>query len=115
MGGACSRKRDQQDNEDNLVRGVSGKYCKSGSSKWLATSFSRPSMDIQLGRGNCPSLMDLCVQKIREVLFNISSWVQDCNSLNLYLIFASLSYRMLIGIEPFRCSQGTLVSRSLMN
>lgn len=67
MGGACSRKSDQRDNEEILQRGVSGKYCKSGSSKWLATSFSRPAIDIQLGRGNCPPLMDLCIRKICEV------------------------------------------------
>lgn len=68
MGGACSRKRDQVDNEDDLLRGSSGRYCKSGSSKWLATSFLRPAIDNHLGRGKCPSLMDLCICKIREVL-----------------------------------------------
>ncbi|KAL0010776.1 hypothetical protein SO802_005884 [Lithocarpus litseifolius] len=66
MGGACSRKSDQRDNEEILHRGVSRKFCKSGSSKWLATSFSRPAIDIQLGRGNCPLLMDLCIRKICE-------------------------------------------------
>lgn len=69
MGGVCSRKRDQRDNEDNLPRGVSGRYFKSGSSKWLATSFSRPAIDVQLGRGKCPSLLYLCIRKILEVIF----------------------------------------------
>lgn len=68
MGGACSRKRDQRDDEDDFPRGISRRYSKSGSSKWLATSFSRPALDIQPGTGQCPSLMDLCVRKIREVI-----------------------------------------------
>lgn len=68
MGGACSRKRGQLEDEDNLYGGVPRRYSKSGSSKWLATSFSRPAIDIQLGTGECPSLMDLCIHKICEVL-----------------------------------------------
>lgn len=68
MGGACSRKRDQQVNDDNLNRGVSGRYTtKSGSSKWLGTSFSRASMDASQRKQSCPTLMDLCIYKIREV------------------------------------------------
>lgn len=67
MGGACSRKRGQQVNEDNPNRGVSGRYTKSGSSKWLGASFSRASMDASQGKQSCPSLMDLCIYKIREV------------------------------------------------
>lgn len=67
MGGACSRKRDRRDNEDSLLRGFFGRYRKSGSSKWLATSFSRPAIDMQLGRGNRPSLLDLCIRKTCEV------------------------------------------------
>lgn len=68
MGGACSRKRDQLDSEDGLPGGVSGKYCKSGSSKWLTTSFSRPFIDIDPKSGKCPSLMDLCIKKVCKVL-----------------------------------------------
>lgn len=67
MGGACSRKRDQVDNEDGLHGGVCGRYQKSCSSKWLMTSFSRPPLDIQRGEGKCPSLMELCAYKICEV------------------------------------------------
>lgn len=66
MGGACSRKRDQQV-EDILNRGVSGKYSKSSSSKWLATSLSRSGSDVKRNNGECPSLMELCVRKIQEV------------------------------------------------
>lgn len=67
MGGACSRKRDQLDHEDSLNRGVCERYHKSLSSKWLMTSFSRPQLEIQRGQGKCPSLMELCAHKIREV------------------------------------------------
>ncbi|KAK3411095.1 hypothetical protein EUGRSUZ_J03087 [Eucalyptus grandis] len=66
MGGACSRKRNQQDDEDVAHGGVSGRCTKSPSSKWLWTSFSRSFSDVQHDRGKCPSLMDLCVQKIIE-------------------------------------------------
>ena len=68
MGGACSRKRDQLDNEDRLARGVSGKYCKSGSSKWLTTSFSRPFIDMDPRSGKCPSLLDFSVRRVCNVL-----------------------------------------------
>ncbi|GKV45445.1 hypothetical protein SLEP1_g52521 [Rubroshorea leprosula] len=66
MGSACSRKRDQLDNEDSLHRGVTRIYCKSGSSKWLVTTFSKPAVDMQRGKGQCPSLMELCIYKTRE-------------------------------------------------
>lgn len=68
MGGACSRKRNHRDDEDNFPRGITRRYSKSGSSKWLATSFSRPAADIQHDKGQCPSLMDLCAWKICEVI-----------------------------------------------
>lgn len=68
MGGACSRKQ-ERDNEDILTRGFSRKYCKCGSLKWWTSSFSYPSMDLRTQKGECPSLLDLCVQKISEVLF----------------------------------------------
>ncbi|MBA0763064.1 hypothetical protein Gotri_012584 [Gossypium trilobum] len=67
MGGVCSRKRDQQVVEDGMRRGVSGRYGKSGSSKWLLTSFSRPMVVHQPGLAICPSLMELCIDKICEV------------------------------------------------
>ncbi|KAI7757280.1 hypothetical protein M8C21_019191, partial [Ambrosia artemisiifolia] len=65
MGGACSRKRDPQSDEENVHRVVSRKYSKSGSSKWLGTSFSRACMDNK-GVTICPSLMELCIYKISE-------------------------------------------------
>ncbi|KAL7222378.1 hypothetical protein ACSBR1_024137 [Camellia fascicularis] len=64
MGGVCSRKRDPQVNEDNLTRGVSGRYSKSRSSKWLGNSFSRPAVDNKQGKIPSPSLMELCIYKI---------------------------------------------------
>ncbi|XP_062027141.1 uncharacterized protein LOC133743286 [Rosa rugosa] len=66
MGGACSRKRNHRDDEDNFPRGISRRYSKSGSSKCLATSFSRPAIDIQHEKGQCPSLMDFYVRQICE-------------------------------------------------
>ncbi|RDX79075.1 F-box/LRR-repeat protein 14, partial [Mucuna pruriens] len=66
MGGICSRKRNQQVIEDDIHRGVSGRYCRSGSTKWLRTrSLSSKSNHCPGGR-TCPSLMDLCINKIRE-------------------------------------------------
>ncbi|RRT82409.1 hypothetical protein B296_00020076 [Ensete ventricosum] len=65
MGGACSRKRDLLD-EDDFRR--SGRYSKSGSSKWLLLMLPRCSTDVTAGRqGKCPSLMELCVAKVCEV------------------------------------------------
>lgn len=79
MGGICSRKREQLVMVDGGCRGVSERFCKIASSKWLGNSFSRPIIDCQPGRGKCPPLMDLCVYKIREVyilaLFGMWHWV----------------------------------------
>lgn len=68
MGGACSRKQ-EWDNEDSLIRGLPRRYCKCGSLKWWTSSFSYPSVDFHLRKGECPSLLDLCIQKINEVFF----------------------------------------------
>lgn len=68
MGGICSRKRNQQVIEDDFHRGVSGRYCRSGSSKWLGARSLRSMANHSCGGGTCPSLMDLCINKIREVL-----------------------------------------------
>ena len=68
MGGACSRKQ-ERDNKDSPTRGLSRRYCKSGTLKWWTSSFSYPSVDFHLRKGECPPLLDLCIQKINEVLF----------------------------------------------
>lgn len=83
MGGACSRKRDQLDNEEILHRGVSAKYNKSLSSKWLMTSLYRPPLDNHRGTGKCPSLMELCAYKIREVCCSCIMLIEYLNSLFL--------------------------------
>lgn len=68
MGGVCSRKRDHQVNEESLQSRLSGRFSKSGSSRWLGTSFSRSGVSYQEGgRGKCLSLMELCIHKICEV------------------------------------------------
>ncbi|WVZ09675.1 hypothetical protein V8G54_014205 [Vigna mungo] len=68
MGGICSRKRDQHVVEDDLHRGTSGRYCRSGSIKWSRSrSLRSKSNQYQCpGGGTCPSLMDLCINRIRE-------------------------------------------------
>lgn len=73
MGGACSRKRDQQVSEDSLHRGVSGRYSKSASSKWLGSSFSRGA-DAKQGKGKCPSLMELCIHRVCEDIDKYSTF-----------------------------------------
>jgi len=71
MGGACSRKRDHLVEEGDPRRGASWRYSKSGSSKWLLLSLPRCASDVaQRGQGKCPSLMELCVARIREVFFS---------------------------------------------
>lgn len=67
MGGVCSRKRDQQVNDESISRGLSVRYFKSGSSKWLGSSISRSTSDIKQRHGKCSSLMELCIYKICEV------------------------------------------------
>ncbi|GAA0179857.1 hypothetical protein LIER_42229 [Lithospermum erythrorhizon] len=73
MGGACSRKRDPWVNEDSLHRGVSGRFCKSGSSKWLGRSCSRGSLDVEPGQKRCTSLMELCILKICQEINQYTS------------------------------------------
>lgn len=69
MGGICSRKRDEHEHvvEDELHRGVSGRYCRSGSTKWMRARSLRAKPNHCAGGGTCPSLMDLCINKMREV------------------------------------------------
>ncbi|KAG6771359.1 hypothetical protein POTOM_022710 [Populus tomentosa] len=73
MGGICSRKRDQQVCEGRVRRGVSGNYCKSSSSKWLGTTFSRPNADLQPGC-SFPSLLESCINRIREDISRYKSF-----------------------------------------
>jgi len=112
MGGITSRKRDQQVVEDDLSRGISGRYCRSGSIKW-----SRP-RNLRSKSNQCPSLLDLCINRIREVhafcqlvcfdffLFFfpslLDSHVLSCN-------------RIFKNTIPFLFFQETLASRSSMN
>nr|XP_025617502.1 F-box/LRR-repeat protein 14 isoform X13 [Arachis hypogaea] len=65
MGGACSRKP-ERDYEDSPCRGLSRRFCKSGSLKWWTSSFAYPSVDFHLRKGDCPSLLELCIKKINE-------------------------------------------------
>lgn len=68
MGGVCSRKRGNQVNEDGVRVGVNRRYCKNGSSKWLqGTPFFRTTSGCQPEDVSCPSLMELCIHKARQV------------------------------------------------
>nr|ANC68245.1 Fbox/LRR repeat protein [Piper nigrum] len=73
MGGACSRKRNQQVNEDGQCTGLSSKYAKSRSSKWLGVSSPRSNTVLHNERSKCPSLMEICVSKICEGIYRYST------------------------------------------
>lgn len=106
MGGACSRKTDQQEDEEVVQRAVSGRYSKSGSSKWLATSFSRPAGNTKHADGKCPSLMDLCVEKINKVVLIFHfSYLLSIQTLYSIFIFV-LHYRTSNFIKTSQCCQG---------
>ncbi|KAH7547434.1 hypothetical protein FEM48_Zijuj01G0309600 [Ziziphus jujuba var. spinosa] len=104
MGGACSRKRNQLEDEDNLHGGISRRYSKSGSSKWLATSFSRSATDIQLGTGKCLSLMDLCVHKICEDIDNYKTFSMLPRDISQQILNKLVYSRRLtdVSLEKFR-------------
>jgi hypothetical protein len=67
MGGVCSWRRDHAD-EYTVQRGISCENFKSGSSKGLGISFFQPIVDQRPGKGSVPSLMELCIYQIRQVL-----------------------------------------------
>ncbi|KAL9326153.1 hypothetical protein ACSQ67_006798 [Phaseolus vulgaris] len=67
MGGISSRKRDQHVVEDDLQRGISGRYFRSGRNL-------RSKSNQCPGRGTCPSLMDLCINRIREDFHKYNSF-----------------------------------------
>lgn len=77
MGGVCSRKQDSQGDSDNVQRGLSGRYCKSGSSKWLSTSLHRSLTGTKQGLGKRPSLMELCIHKACDVSISLQSFCED--------------------------------------
>lgn len=70
MGGACSRNRAQSADEQDLLSGTSTKFSKSGSFKWLLFTLPRSgSLESKLEQGKCPTLMELCIAKVREVSY----------------------------------------------
>lgn len=130
MGGICSRKRNQPVIEDGICRAVSGR--RSGSSKWLGPSSLRPTVEQSSGgAGVCPSLLELCICKICQVLafygtcklelvcitcgknyicINFQALVYLCLLLHMHLC-----YRTLTNTVRFQCYQGMLANRSLTN
>ncbi|KAM3388045.1 hypothetical protein ACQJBY_010688 [Aegilops geniculata] len=76
MGSACSRNRGQVVHEDQLY---SVKFSKSGSFKWLLHTLSRSSSDVLRkaqgpGPGRRPSLVELCVARVREDISRYSDF-----------------------------------------
>ncbi|KAK8595165.1 hypothetical protein V6N13_016069 [Hibiscus sabdariffa] len=104
MGAACSRKRDQPADVDGFHGGVSGRYCKSGSSKWLATTFTRPVLEIQREKRKCPSLLELCTYKIREDIDNYGSFSMLPRDLSQQIFNELVNSQRLtdVSLEAFR-------------
>lgn len=72
MGGACSRNRAHSTDEQDLLSCTSTKFSKSGSFKWLLFTLPRSgSLESKLEQGKCPTLMELCIAKVREVSHKI--------------------------------------------
>lgn len=107
MGGACSRKRNQWVDDDSMDGGASGRYCKSGSSKWLGRSLSRASSDAKQGTGKCRSLMELCICRICEVclFFVVLLKLISVHELNYSPIYCY--DRKLTNTKRSPCYQGT--------
>ncbi|KAL4388455.1 hypothetical protein GQ457_09G008260 [Hibiscus cannabinus] len=104
MGAVCSRKRDQPADVDGFHGGVSGRYCKSGSSKWLATTFTRPVLEIQREKRKCPSLLELCTYKIREDIDNYASFSMLPRDLSQQIFNELVNSQRLtdVSLEAFR-------------
>ena len=66
MGGVFSMMPDGY--VENSPLGLSQKYCKSGSLKWHTLSIASPMMSLHLPNGECPSLLDLCVHRLSQVI-----------------------------------------------
>ncbi|XP_027066943.1 uncharacterized protein [Coffea arabica] len=73
MGGACSLKRDYSADGYGLHRGISGMYFKCGYSKERRASVHSNSGCPPQG-GSCPSLMELCIYKIRQEIHKYTSF-----------------------------------------
>ncbi|KAI5014368.1 hypothetical protein ZWY2020_055758 [Hordeum vulgare] len=76
MGSACSRNRGQVVHEDQLY---SVKFSKSGSFKWLMHTLSRSSSDVLRKAqgptpGRRPTLVELCVARVREDISRYSDF-----------------------------------------
>lgn len=105
MGGVCSWRRDHAD-EYTIQRGVSCSNFKNGGYNWMGTSFFQQIVDYRPGKGSVPSLMELCIYQIRQVLGFV--WLAGgsmvCCPANLML---SNFNRTSINILLFLCCQET--------
>ena len=111
MGGLCSRMRDQPVMKGAGPHELSSRYCKSGSSKWLTTSFCRPAANGQRRWNNFPSLLELCIHKIRQVIVYFRSMSFFSGKHMIYLPLMGHCNRTLTHTIHFQCCQEMLVNR----
>lgn len=104
MGGACSRKQGQQVNEEGGYRGVSRRYSRNGSSKWLGASFYRAAVDGKEGKATCPSLLELCTYEICEKIDQYGSFSMLPRDISQQIFNELVFSQRLIGtyLEAFR-------------
>ncbi|XP_010313816.1 uncharacterized protein [Solanum lycopersicum] len=104
MGSVCSSKRDAHDDDNIIRRGFSSRRFKVGRSSCLESFLLGRGVDCPLGRNNCPSLMELCVHRIRKDLDKYKSFSMLPRDIS-QLIFNNLVYSNRLSddnIEAFR-------------
>ncbi|GKC76810.1 F-box/LRR-repeat protein 14-like protein isoform X1 [Tanacetum coccineum] len=100
MRGLCGIKKQavHEVNEDGAFRGISRRYFRNRSSKWLGASSTRAVVDNIDGKAICPSLMELCAYKI-------------CEHIDQYGTFSMLprdiSQQIVNELVYFQCLDGT--------
>lgn len=97
MGGVCSWRRDNAD-EYTIHRGVSCRNFKSGISQWLGTSYFQPIVDYHQGKDNVPSLLELCIYRIRQVLGFV--WLAG-GSNGVLLVCKSYAFQLQQDIDKY--------------
>lgn len=113
MGSVCSCKSDHYADENATRRGFSSRYFKFGSSKWIEPYLFLPAGCCQFRRSSCPSLMELCIHKICEVIYSFSRLHVPLRDFMVeYLCLLRKSYvvctnRTLTNTIHFQCSRVT--------
>ncbi|KAM3383464.1 toll-like receptor 4 [Capsicum galapagoense] len=104
MGGACSLKRDPHDDDNIIRRGFSSRHFKFAKSSCLESFLLGRGVDCTPGRSHCPSLMELCVHRIRKDLDKYHSFSMLPSDIS-QLIFNNLVYSNRLSqdnMEAFR-------------